>query len=393
MRKVTIFLVDRANYARLTPLLQGLSDDPAIELRIILSGSLADKESFKDIHKDLATLNARKSTVVMEVMGSNLESMTKAIGLGVLSFCQHIQTEPSDIYLIIGDRYEALAAMIAVVYTGNIALHIQGGEISGSIDDTTRHVLTKMAHYHFCANRRALDLICQLGESPNRVFATGCLSVDLAKKVYESNDGPPIFLNKVGVGDQIDFQEGYALVLFHSNNLSVTDFGLQFEEIAKGLIAAGKQAVIFWPNIDPGAKGIEKKIRVYREAGVFQNKTRFVKNLEPSEFLRVIKHAVVVLGNSSSFVREGPSLNSNIFVIGDRQVGREPGGPLSYINPCKEEVEQAVVESFDGVLAGRVPLPKKFESTYGDGNTSQKMISIIKSLDSGIKREKQFTFL
>lgn len=174
LRKILTILVDRANFGRLWPVMRAIQNEPSLELQVMCAGSMV-LERFGYSTGLVEEMGFKvDSRVYMELEGSVPISMAKSVGFGVIEFASEIARLDPDIVLLIGDRYEALAAALAAVYSNYSLAHIQGGEISGSIDESARHAITKLAHYHFPATKRSAEYIIRMGERVETVFPVGC---------------------------------------------------------------------------------------------------------------------------------------------------------------------------------------------------------------------------
>ena len=202
--------------------------------------------------------------------------------------------------LLIGDRYDALSAAISAACQNIPVAHVQGGEVSGSIDESIRHAITKLAHLHFPATDRAKQFILNMGEDPKHVFNFGCPSVDYIHSIQIDTHTKDI--NEIGVGASIDISKPYFVCLMHP---VTTDSVSQRDrvEILSALENFKVQTVLLWPNIDAGSDEVSKAIRVHRENSDL-NFIRYVKHLDHQHFQKLLKFATCAIGNSSSFIRD-----------------------------------------------------------------------------------------
>ena len=198
MKKVAVVLVDRANYGRLEPVMQALKRQRRVRLQTVCAGTMLLDRFGRARDVVAADGFAIDSEVYLEVEGSVAITMAKSVGLGVIEFSSEFQRLKPDFVLVIGDRYEAMAAAIAAAYQNICLIHLQGGEISGSIDESTRHAITKLAHYHFPATQRSADYLVAMGENPATVFPLGCPCCDVVREA--SARLPKDVLKKLGVG-------------------------------------------------------------------------------------------------------------------------------------------------------------------------------------------------
>jgi len=369
-RKITVVLIDRANYGRLKPLMLELRKDLSLELQIICAGTmLLDKygKAVNIVEKDGFDINDK---IYMEVEGSTPSTMAKSLGLGIIEFSVAFQRSHPQFVLIIGDKYEALGAALAAIYQNICLIHVQGGEVTGSIDESARHAITKLAHYHFPATRLAQKFIIAMGELPSTVFHVGCPSVDLINNV---DDKLPLnFLKQKGVGTQIDLSKPYNLVLFHPITTEYKNSKYQMDQLLEAVKEMQIQTILIWPNIDAGSDGVSESIRIFREKNK-NNCLHAYKNIEPEGFVPILNHASCAIGNSSSFVREASLLGTPVVLVGSRQDGREWSHSVIRVNPVKHEIVAATKKH---LKYGKYSA----SDTYGRPGVSSKMAQIIRTL-------------
>jgi len=385
--KILTFIVDRANYGRLKKCLIRLKEDPEIESLVALTGSAA-LSKYGNLEEEMRGVNLKiEPPIYAEIASGELSGMVSTIGLMVIKFSDLIQRIKPDVVQLIGDRYEALAAAIASSYDGIPIIHHQGGELSGALDEMTRHVITKMSHIHFVATERAKDIVRQLGESDKNIYLTGCPSLDIVKSVMQ-NQTSLKWLNEIGVGDNLNIEEPFFLFIYHADTEDIDKSTKYFDQLLELAFHQKIQAVIFWPNIDPGSDNIAKKIRGHRESHVVNNKVRFLRNVSPERYIELMIKAEFAIGNSSSLVREGSYIGLPTFLIGNRQLNREYGKniiPIAYQDILKINK-----------LIDKKCYLKNRESTYlyGSGDAVDVIISIISSLKrKKIKHYKNFHLL
>ncbi len=370
MKKIAVVLVDRANYGRLKPVMGTLKAHPDMELQTVCAGTML-LERFgraRDVvEKDGFRVD---SEVYLEVEGSVPITMTKSIGMAILEFSSEFQRLKPDFVLVIGDRYEAMGAAIAAAYQNLCLIHLQGGEVTGSIDESTRHAITKLAHYHFPATQRAADFIIRMGERAETVFPLGCPSADVVQSAAASI--PREKLQNLGVGTRMDFSSPYLLVLFHP---VTTEYGGQEEQmqaLLDALLAHQQQTVLLWPNIDAGSDGVTQAIRRFREHH-HDFPLHAYKNLEPETYIPVLKHAACAIGNSSSFIRDASFLGTPIVLVGSRQDGRERCGAVLRVEPTPDAI-------LNGIRSQLAHGPYPASDLYGKPGVSQAIAGQIATL-------------
>ena len=378
--KITAVLVDRANYGRLKPILEIMRVDPDIELNLVCTGTmlldrfgravdLVKNEGF-DVSEE----------IYVELEGSVPSTMAKSIGLAVIELSNVFQKQSPDFVLLIGDRSEALGAAIAAVYQNFCLIHVQGGEVTGSIDESARHAITKLSHYHFPSTKQAGKNIVQMGEREECVFPYGCPSADV---VYNSKEKSSNASLNMGVGAKLDLSYDYLLVLFHPVTTEFSDSEEQMEEVLSAIKELNMQTVLIWPNIDAGSDGLSQAIRRFREENS-QIKLRAYKNFEPEEYIPLLGNAVCAIGNSSSFIRDASFLGTPIVLVGSRQDGREHSDAVVKSKPKRKEIIQKVKIQLNH---GRY----KQSNLYGQKGTSLKIVRHIKNLNK--YHQKKFNAL
>lgn len=366
-RKITVVLVDRANYGRMWPVMKAIQDHPALELQVICTGTMLLARfgrAVDVVRKDGFTVDAE---IFIEIEGSVPTTMAKSIGMGVIEFASAFQRLEPDIVLLIGDRYEALAAAVSAAYQNLCVAHIQGGEVSGSIDESARHAITKFAHFHFPATRRAAEYILRMGENPDTVHVVGCPCGD---SILKLDDELPDVRVLRGVGASLTLDEPYFLVIFHPVTTHCEDELEQVNELLAALEDIHHPTLWLWPNIDAGSDLISKGLRLYREHHAQNDWLHLLKNLPPEAFHRILKGARCAIGNSSSFVRDTTFMGTPVVLVGDRQEGRETG-PNLIKTPCrKDPVKEAVLQQ---MAHGRYAI----SDLYGTGRASEQISRVL----------------
>jgi UDP-hydrolysing UDP-N-acetyl-D-glucosamine 2-epimerase len=304
---------------------------------------------------------------------------SKSLGFAVIEFASEFHRLRPDIVVVIGDRYEAFAATIAASYMNICIAHIQGGEVSGSIDESARHCMTKLSHYHFAATERSAEFIVRMGEDPNKVFFVGCPSGDIALRLDLALTDQ-VFAP--GIGARIDPSQPYLLVVFHP---VTTEYGQEKDEALQLIHALAELAmptVWLWPNIDAGADHVSKAIRSYREnndAGWMH----LIKNFSPETYLKVLGNASCAIGNSSSFVRDSTFFGTPVVLVGDRQLGREIAKNVVIVSSGHEDIADAIRCQIE---RGRYPVSQ----LYGQGDASPRIAAKIAEVELYVQKRLSF---
>ena len=377
--KVAVILTYRGSYARLRTFLNAVRDSDDLELQLIVGASaLLEKygEAVNLIEADGFDVAAR---LHMVLEGENPISMAKSTGIGIMEMTTVLESLKPDVAVIIGDRYESIGFAVAVSYLNVPLVHVQGGEVTGSIDEKIRHAITKFADYHFVANDDAGQRVVRMGEDPDRVYVTGCPSIDLAA---ESTENPTMNLKVLteyrGVGPVLDLESGsYLVTMFHPVTTEYADAEYQVSELLAAIYDMKKPTMWFWPNVDAGSDRISKQIRVFRET-YDPDFIHFFKNLPPELFYKVLFNSNCFVGSSSAGVRECSFLGVPVVNVGSRQTGRLRGPNLIDTDYDRESVKRAVQHQ---MANGRYPSV----SLYGDGHAGQKMVDILEGLEPTLK--------
>ena len=368
--KICVVLVDRANYARLKPVMQALRSHKNIQLQTICAGSmLIDRfgSAVEFVEEDTFEVNRR---IYMEIEGSKLESMAKSVGVGIMEFSSAFSDLNPDFVLLIGDRYETLSASIAAACQNYCIIHLQGGEITGSIDESIRHVITKLSHFHFPATPKAGRRIERMGERSDTIFPIGCPVADVA---VDSEQIPASFLNYAGVGTYLDYNKAFLLVVFHPVTTELEDIDLQMLEILKAIEELGIQTVLLWPNIDAGSDKIAQAIRQVREKdGGFG--LHVYKHLDTKVFFSLLSRTVCAVGNSSSFVRDASFFGTPVVLVGSRQDGREHTEAVVKVNPDMDMIVEAVQQQIKHGFY-------QISDLYGKVGVSEEIVNKIVTLE------------
>lgn len=373
-RKIGVVVTNRASYARIKTVLRAIQRHPALELQLIV-GASALLEKFGSVVDVILKDGFKVAERIYSVLeGENLVTMSKTTGLSILELSTAFSNLKPDIVLTVADRYETIATAIAASYMNIPVAHVQGGEITGSIDEKVRHSVTKLSNYHFASTALAKKRILRLGEDPKNVFLTGCPSIDLAIEISKNGKGSLSSVMKKGVGAVFTPQKGAYLIVLQHPVTTQEQSGL--EQIVKTLDAISEirmPTFWFWPNVDAGSDRISKGIRLYRERDKIPN-VHFIRNLPPEEFLTLAMNAACIVGNSSMAIREGSFLGVPAVNIGDRQLGREMGRNVISVKNDTKEIKRAVQKQ----LAHG---PYSRDYLYGRGNAGKKIVKILAAVD------------
>ncbi len=379
-RTVCVVLVDRANYGRLKPVMQAIQQRPGLRLQVLCAGTMVLERFDQPVNVVKEDGFPVEGEIYIELEGSTPATMAKSVGFGMVEFASEFHRLKPELVVVIGDRYEALSAAIAAAYMNICIVHIQGGEVSGSIDESARHAITKFAHFHVPSTKRSADFLLRMGERPDTIITTGCPSSDIARLFERRLDHEVV--NRRGAGIELDVTKPYLLVLFHP---TTTEFGSesdQMESLLEVLDAKCMQTLLLWPNIDAGSDHISKMIRTFR----VRHKTpwmRTITNLSPEDYLRVLANAACALGNSSSFVRDAGYFGTPVVLVGNRQNGRETDEHVTRVAPTLESIRSALERQLEH---GRYAP----STLYGDGHVSERVAEALETITPYIQKRLAF---
>jgi UDP-hydrolysing UDP-N-acetyl-D-glucosamine 2-epimerase len=309
--------------------------------------------------------------------------MAKSTGLGLLELPTIFEQLEPDIVLTVGDRFETMATTLAAAYMNIPLAHTMGGEVSGTIDESIRHAITKFAHIHFPACSDAHDRIVKLGEPPESVHLVGCPRIDLVAEVLERDRnglGPDLFSE--GVGGVFDLKKPFLMMSQHS---VTTEYGAGERQISETLLAIdriGIPTIALWPNADAGSDDVARGMRKFREHND-DSKIHFFKNLRTDVYISLMRRTACIVGNSSSSIREGAFIGTPAVNIGSRQAMRQRGSNVVDVDHHCEEIADAVM---DQVKHG----PYQSEPIYGDGHAGERIADVLSHCSWQL--QKQITF-
>lgn len=341
MRKICVVVASRANYGRVKYLMKALKENQEVELQIIVGASMLLDRFGKaiDVLKSDGFEPNRSLYYVVE--GENLNTQAKSTGLGIMELSTAFEELKPDVVVTVADRFETMATAIAATYMNIPLAHIQGGEISGNIDERVRHAITKLADIHFPSTEQSKQRLIKMGENPEYIFNFGCPAMDILENEDLSINNNTMKLD-IGAGNKTNWEKPYILLSQHPVTTSYGNGRKQIEESLYALKELSEyQKVVLWPNIDAGSDDIAKGIRVFRENYPELN-FQYIKNFPPEIYGKVLANAACVVGNSSSFIRECSYLGTPAVIVGDRQRGREHGKNVVFASYDRYELKEKI---------------------------------------------------
>lgn len=377
-RKICVVTGTRADYGLLYWLMKEIQADEDFELQIIATGAHLSPEfglTRKVIEEDGFEINEK---VEMLLSSDTAVGITKSLGLATIGFADAYDRLAPDMVVVLGDRYEILAAAQAALIIGLPIAHIAGGDTTeGAFDEAIRHSITKMAHIHFVTNELSARRVRQLGENSQYIFNVGSPGIDYIKRVD--------LLNRTDLEKELEFklQERNLLVTFHPVTLDCISSTEQFAELLMALDRLGKTVgVVFTKsNADTEGRSINQMIDNY---AAVHPQSKAYTSLGQVRYLSVISQVDVIVGNSSSGLYEVPSFCKPTVNIGDRQKGRLQAASVLNCNPEASAIIQAITSAFNMDCLN-------VKNPYGDGNSSTRMMSVLKNIpDYKSLLKKQF---
>ncbi len=375
MRKICVVVGSRANYSSIKSAMRAIDNHPELELQVVVAASaLLDRYGavVKLIEADGFKPAAR---VHMLVEGETPGTMAKSTGLGLLELPTIFDTIRPDIVLTVGDRFETMATTLAAAYMNIPLAHTMGGEVSGTIDESIRHAVTKFAHIHLPACSDAQERIIKLGERPQDVHLVGCPRMDLVAEVLAADDGvsevPGLFAE--GVGGNFDLKDPFVILSQHP---VTTEYGEGERQINESLMAIhdlGIHCIALWPNADAGSEDIARGMRKFREKYDDSN-IHFFKNLPTSTYIKLMKRTACLVGNSSSGIREGAFIGTPSVNIGSRQDMRQRGQNIIDVPHERDAIRDAIEQHIE-----HGPYP--CDPIYGDGTAGVQIADVLATCD------------
>lgn len=382
MRKIAVVTGTRAEYGLLYWILKGIHDDPELELQLIVTGTHLSQEfglTVREIEHDGFSVTER---VEMLLSSDTETAIATSMGLGIIGFAKIYEKLRPDILLVLGDRFEIMAAVTAAVPFRLAVAHIHGGETTeGAIDELFRHAISKMSHIHFPATPLYADRIIQMGENPENVFCFGAPGLD---NIYMLN-----LLDRQQLAKELELptEKAWGVITYHPVTLEKDDAKFHIKELLK---AIDKFNQLYWvftlPNADTENRviinGIEDFVKKNPE------RTKLFKSLGQLKYLSLLKNVIVMVGNSSSGIIEAASFKLPVVNIGNRQKGRLRAKNVIDVQLCEKD---RIINAINKALSKEViDSLQVIENPYGNGKVSNKIIEVLKNIPLTNIIKKQF---
>ncbi|MDC1047413.1 UDP-N-acetylglucosamine 2-epimerase [Alphaproteobacteria bacterium] len=386
-KKIFFVITARPSYSRIRSVIESAKKNKYLKIYVVATASFLSNKfgsAYKYLEKDNLIIDYKLSTLFDDEF---ITGPSKSTGIQIIELSTLFYNKRPDAVVTIADRYECLATAISSSYMNIPLIHIQGGEISGNIDEKVRHAITKLSDYHLVSNIDAKKRVIKLGEENKRVFNVGCPSIDIAKKVKQNHrlmKSQNILKNFDGVGLSFDtskLYKKYLVVLQHPVTTHANNSRKEFRETLMAVKELNIHVVWFWPNPDIGTSRASAEIRSFRERHKL-NKIAFIKNISPDLFLHLLMGSMCLIGNSSVGIRECSFLRVPAVNIGDRQKNRLQGNNVINVNENKKEIMKAILS-----ISNKKIIQKKI---YGSGNSAEKIVSFLQNTNFKIK--KQITY-
>jgi len=381
-RKICIISGTRADFGKLLPIMEEIRADRELDLSIIATGMhLLDEFGYtiEEIEKEGFSVDVPVKAILS---GDDGLTMVKSLALAIQGLSQAVRGIKPDIILINGDRSEALAGALVGAYSNIPVAHIEGGEVSGTIDESIRHAITKFSHIHFASNRDNAERILKLGERKKHIFVVGSPDLD----VVVSKELPD--QREVEKELDIELVKPTIVVLQHPVTTEVEQARQQMKETLDALCDLKLQTVLIYPNADAGSRKMIETIEEYKKKYPW---LKTFKNLNFKLYLALLKYAAVLIGNSSSGIRQAPSFKLPVVNIGSRQNGRQQANNVINVDHESKKIARAIKEAQSPGFKEKV---RNCINPYGgDGKTAERIVKILKSLPLNKELiQKQLTY-
>jgi UDP-hydrolysing UDP-N-acetyl-D-glucosamine 2-epimerase len=380
MRKICVVVGSRANYSSIKSAMCAIDEHPDLELQVVaVASALLDRYGSVETQMKQDGFDLR-SRVFMLIEGETPATMAKSTGIGLIELPTVFEQIEPDVVLTVGDRFETMATTLSAVYM-NIALaHTMGGEVSGTVDESIRHAITKFAHIHFPACSDARDRIIRLGEPDESVHLVGCPRIDLVAEILADDAGDDALseMFEHGVGGVFDIKKPFVILSQHP---VTTEYGEGEKQITTSLQAIrklGLPAIVLWPNPDAGSEDVARGMRKFREHNDDSN-FHFFKNIPIKQYVHLMSRTACIIGNSSSAIREGAYIGTPAVNIGSRQNSRQRGSNVIDVDHIEIEIASAMEAQLNH---GRY----KGEPIYGDGKAGRRIADVLAGTQWNIQK-------
>ena len=374
IRTICVVITARPSYSRVKTVLKAIENHDQLELKLVVAGSALLQRygnAVQVIEDDGFRIDSKVYNVLVV---ENETAMAKTTSMAIMELSNVFYNMKPDAVLTIADRYETIGTSIAAAYQNIPLIHLQGGEITGNIDEKVRHANTKLADIHFVSSLPSMNRVLKMGENSDFVFNTGCPSLDLAAEILVA---PELDFDPIkkygGVGSELDISKGYIIVMQHPETNEYKNARKHITETLEVIRELKIPTLWFWPNVDAGSDGTSSGIRHYRETYDLSH-VHFFKNMVPNDFLRLLYNSKALIGNSSAGIRECAFLGVNAVNIGKRQDGRDRADNVIDTDYNRIMIKDAILK----LMKSKKP---KRDFLYGKGNSGFKIAEILAKID------------
>jgi len=381
IKKICVFVGSRANYSSIKSVMEAVKNHNSLELQLVL-GASAVLDRFGKV-EDLIRKDGFNPNYIFHnlVEGEDPTVMAKSTGLGIMDASMILSHLKPDVVVLVGDRFEIISMTIAAAYMNIRIAHTMGGEVTGTIDESIRHAVTKFAHIHFPANEDSKKRLIKMGEDEKSVFNVGCPRIDLVADELKNNSKEVLknlFKNYGGVGKGFDLTKPFLLVSQHPVTTEYENSRKQIEETLNALNDLQIPTIMLWPNADAGAEDIAKGIRTFREKKNPQWLNLF-KNLPTYIYIHLMNITSCLIGNSSSGIRDAAYIGTPVVNIGTRQNKRLRANNVVQVDCIKKEIVNGIMAQLKN---------GKFPSSliYGDGTAGKKIANILVEAEPSVQK-------
>ncbi len=343
-RKICFVITSPTHYGRSIFILEELKKRDDVDLHIILGGTaLLPKYTSKyaRVEEILKRGGYNIHPISFNVEGDEPVNKAKTAGLAAIEFAALYNEIKPDLIVVRGDRFETLGAALSASNMNISIAHIEGGDVTGTIDEAIRHSITKLAQIHFVTNEKSKTRVLRMGEKPDYVFNFGSPDVDVAAKLADGLGKEPIDLSQIGSGAELNLNNAFLMVMFHPVSTEIDKLAKRTRTLFEAIRESGIQTLWFWPNFDAGAEEISHKLRILRDKPS-RHKIHFTRYLTPQLFLALLNKTKCLIGNSSANIKEASYLGVPAVNIGTRQNGRLRAENVVDVSFNKEEIKQAI---------------------------------------------------
>lgn len=363
MRHICYVTGTRADFGLMQQTLEAIHSAPDLTLSLLITGMHLLPEYGHTVTEIEATGFTILGRVPVTLSGGEGAEMSLALGEQIIGMTKIWQSQKPDMVLLLGDRGEMLAAAIAAIHLNIPVVHLHGGERSGTVDESVRHAISKLSHYHFTATEDAKARLVKMGELPEHIIVTGAPGLDAIYSTPLLEREP--LCEKYG----LDSQQNFQLILFHPVVQQAGDAEQQMQWLLEAAVAHCEQPLVIMPNADAGSRGIVRVIERFKNTG--QVKTAL--HIPRQDYLSLMAHADVLIGNSSSGIIEAASLQTPVVNIGDRQNARERNQNVLDVPVDKAQIAQAIVRA-------KTMKGTQWQNCYGDGQSSARICQYLAAL-------------